>query len=76
MECIQSIIIGSPEKKNPLPLILTTCTTFPTSIRNSRFESRFRTKNDIYKIYTMYIQPKKQFKAQIIRILEEMHSFY
>ena len=48
------------EKESSIP-------NFPTSNRNSRFESRFR---------TMYIQPKKKFKAQIIGILEEIHSLY
>ena len=40
-------------------------------------ETQFWTKNTIYTIYyTIYIQPKKQYKVQIIGILEEIDYFY
>ena len=55
------------------PPIWTTCTTFFRQ-RNSRFESQFRTKNTIYTICIYNLN--KQFKVQIIGILEEIDSFY
>ena len=61
-------------KLPPLPPIRKTCTTFFRR-RNSRFESQCRTQNTIYYIIYCICTTLKQFKGQIIGILEEKDSF-